>query len=125
MRLSELELREAFPPADLKAWRALVETDLAGAPFDKKLVSHTYEGIRVQPLYTAADWDGSGDPSGFSGAMPMTRGARVLGQRALGWDLCQERAEPDLAMANRAILEDLEGGVNTVLLQLDARFEPA
>lgn len=36
--------------ADLTAWRALVEKELAGASFDK-LVQRTAEGIALQPLY--------------------------------------------------------------------------
>ncbi len=35
----------------LAAWRAAVERELAGAPFDK-LVHTTAEGLKVQPLYT-------------------------------------------------------------------------
>ena len=36
------------------AWRAQVEKDLAGVPFEKALVSTTPEGIAVQPLYASA-----------------------------------------------------------------------
>ena len=36
--------------SDLSAWRALVEKELAGAPFDK-LVQRTAEGLAIQPLY--------------------------------------------------------------------------
>lgn len=42
-----------FPAVDAAAWRAQVEKDLAGAVFEKTLVSRTPEGLAVQPLY----WD--------------------------------------------------------------------
>ena len=48
----------------------------------------------------------------MSGARP----AEAAGQ----WDLRQEYAHPDLREANRAILEDLQGGVTSVLFRLDA-----
>ena len=36
------------------AWRAQVEAELKGVPFDKALVHETAEGLRVQPLYVEA-----------------------------------------------------------------------
>ncbi|MBU6161139.1 MAG: hypothetical protein KGO50_08455 [Myxococcales bacterium] len=36
------------------AWRSLAEADLKGASFDKRLVSQTLEGLRVEPLYDTA-----------------------------------------------------------------------
>jgi methylmalonyl-CoA mutase len=39
--------------ADLTAWRALVDKELAGAPFDK-LVQRTAEGLAIEPLYVEA-----------------------------------------------------------------------
>jgi methylmalonyl-CoA mutase len=123
-----LDLARDFGPQDAAAWRSLVDTDLQGAPFERKLVSRTYEGIAIQPLYTERDWPGtldaargvSLDPSGVSGFMPMTRGARVLGGSQHGWTIRQERAEPGIAEFNAATLEDLAGGVASVLIRFDA-----
>lgn len=114
-----LDLASDFPPADLSTWRALAEADLSGTPFDKKLVTHTYEGISLQPLYTRADLKRD-DPSGFSGMMPMTRASRPLGNTQCGWDLRQECTEPDPARASVLIRDDLEGGTTSILLRLDA-----
>ena len=74
----EKELTLDFPPVGYDEWKAGVVAELKGAPFDKKLVTRTPEGIDVQPLYTAADWPADGDPSGFPGFMPTTRGSRTL-----------------------------------------------
>jgi methylmalonyl-CoA mutase len=95
-------------------------TELKGAPFEKKLVTRTHEGIDIQPLYTGDDWPSAGDPSGFPGFLPLTRGSQVLGHTAAGWDIHQEHVHPDPAEANRAILEDLEHGVTSIQLRLDA-----
>ena len=50
-----LRLAEDFPPASREDWLKLVDKTLAGAPFEDKLVSTTADGLRIEPLYTAAD----------------------------------------------------------------------
>jgi methylmalonyl-CoA mutase len=115
----EFRLRDDFPPVSYDEWRALAEADLKGASFEQKLVTHTYEGIDIQPVYTRRDWAGEGDPLGFPGLPPFVRGSRPLGAVQTGWDLRQEHAHPDLAVTNEAILDDLQGGVTSLLLRLD------
>ncbi|MBF0093760.1 MAG: methylmalonyl-CoA mutase small subunit [Alphaproteobacteria bacterium] len=102
-------------------WVSVVEKALKGAPFDKKLVSKLYEGISIQPLYTRADWPSEGDPSGFPGSMPFTRGGRAdgAGVGGDGWDIRQEHAHPDLKACNAAILADLQRGATSVTIRLD------
>src|SRR5436190_13517133 len=119
MLAPEFTLRDDFPPVDYVEWRALAEADLEGAAFEQKLVTHTYEGIDVQPVYTRRDRPGEDDPAGFPGLPPFVRGACPLGAVQTGWDLRQEHAHPDLKAANQAILEDLRGGVTSLLLRLD------
>jgi len=113
----ELDVPGLFPPMDEAAWRALAERDLRGAPFEKKLVTHTYEGLRVQPLYTAESSSDLGPA--HSGEVPFRRGNTPLGVTQCGWDVRQERSEPTLDALNGAILDDLQHGVGSVLLRLD------
>ncbi|HEX4449438.1 MAG TPA: methylmalonyl-CoA mutase family protein [Kofleriaceae bacterium] len=54
--------------ADLTAWRALVDKELAGAPFDK-LVQRTAEGLAIEPLYVEAP---------ANATRPITTGARAF-----------------------------------------------
>ena len=112
MLAPEFSLRDDFPPVSYDEWRTLAEADLEGASFERKLVTHTYEGIYLQPVYTRDDALGEGDPCGFPGMPPFVRGARPLGAVETGWDLRQEHAHPDSQVTNQAILEDLRGGVN-------------
>jgi methylmalonyl-CoA mutase len=116
---SKLDLSE-FPQATYGQWRRNAEAELQGAPFEKKLVGRTFEGIDIHPLYTAEHWRSSGDPSGFPGFVPLTRGNRVLGNAVSGWGIHQEHLHPEPADCNRAILEDLEHGVTSIQLRLDA-----
>jgi methylmalonyl-CoA mutase len=115
----EFTLRDDFPPVGYDEWRALAEADLEGAAFEQKLVTHTYEGIDVQPVYTRRDRPDRSDPDGFPGLPPFVRAAGPLGAVQTGWDLRQEHAHPDLHATNQAILDDLRGGVTSLLLRLD------
>ena len=42
----------SFPEVTAKDWRAQVDKELAGTPFEKALVHRTAEGLSIQPLYT-------------------------------------------------------------------------
>src|SRR5262245_40813059 len=101
----EFRLQDDFPPVVSEEWRSLAEADLQGAPFEQKLVTHTYEGIDIQPIYTRRHQPADGDRQGFPGLPPFVRGARPLGAVQTGWDLRQEHAHPDLRVTNQAILE--------------------
>lgn len=112
-------IQDDFPPVNYDQWRELAEAALKGATVEQKLVTHTYEGIDILPVYSRRD-QSSDDALGFPGLPPYVRGAKPLGCVATGWDICQEHAHPDLNIANKAILDDLEGGVTSLLLKLDA-----
>jgi methylmalonyl-CoA mutase len=105
---TEPALVAEFAPASRDAWLALVAKVLKGADFDKHLVSHPAEGLIVQPLYTRAD------------AVAGTTAVNHTGWYPGGWDVRQRHAEPNAEAANKSILEDLGGGVTSLLLQIQA-----
>ncbi|MGZ5826855.1 MAG: methylmalonyl-CoA mutase family protein, partial [Croceibacterium sp.] len=113
-----LSLAADFAPASDAAWRKLVDKVLAGADFDKKLVAHSYDGLAIKPLYTRADWNADGDPSGMPGAAPFTRGGTLTGALG-GWDVRQLHANAEPSKANANILEDLACGVTSITLKVD------
>ncbi len=120
MLAKEFSLGDDFPKIDYATWRKGVEGELKGTPFDKKMVSRTYEGIDLQPIYTEQVFPTSGDPAGVPGFSPFVRGSQVLGNSLTGWDIRQEHADPDPAEVNAQILDDLRNGVNSIVLRLDA-----
>jgi methylmalonyl-CoA mutase len=115
----DFTLQNDFPPVSYEQWRAVAETDLRGASFEQKLVTHSYEGIDIQPVYCRRDELGGRDPFGFPGSPPFVRNSRPMGAVLTGWDLRQEYTHPDLAVTNRAVLDDLAGGVTSLLVRLD------
>jgi len=96
----DLTLGAEFPAATREKWLKLVDGVLKGAPFDKKLVSQTYDGLRIEPLYGRA-----------AGAAPVA--GRTPGT---AWALLQRVDHPDPAAANAQALEDLENGANGLTL---------
>jgi methylmalonyl-CoA mutase len=96
----EIPLAAEFPPVDATQWRALVEAALKGSSFDKRLVSQSYDGFRIEPLY------------------PRARDANPVAGRAAGaaWTVMQRIDHPDPAAANRQALEDLENGATGLTL---------
>jgi methylmalonyl-CoA mutase len=89
-----------FPGATRDQWLALVDGVLKGAPFDKRLVARTYDGLAIQPLYPRA-----------SDAQPIA--ARASGA---AWSVMQRVDHPDPAVANEEALHDLENGATGLTL---------
>ena len=50
-----------FPPVSTEQWEAVINTDLKGADYEKKLVWKTHEGFNVRPYYRAENLEGLKD----------------------------------------------------------------
>ncbi|HQR52479.1 MAG TPA: methylmalonyl-CoA mutase family protein [Burkholderiales bacterium] len=120
MNDQQINFTEGFAMPTHEQWVAEVEKALKGAPFDKRMLTKTHEGITLRPIYTRQDWPAAGDPSGFPGAMPFTRSERASGNRVDDWDSRGAYAVPDPAAGNDVILRDLERGVKSIELVFDA-----
>lgn len=96
-------------PEHLAAWRAQVEKELAGAPFEK-LVTQTAEGLAIQPLYTETGID-----PGLPGAAPFTRGAHAAPAR---FKICM-KVDPPGQRRPGALEEDLDGGADALWVRFD------
>lgn len=53
--LQQLNLLDDFPPVSTAEWEAVIQKDLKGADYDKRLKWRTDEGIVVKPYYRAED----------------------------------------------------------------------
>jgi methylmalonyl-CoA mutase len=52
--MEDRPLADLFPPATRERWLGLVDGVLKGGDFEKRLVSKTADGIRIEPLYEPA-----------------------------------------------------------------------
>lgn len=96
--MEDRPLADLFEPATHARWLGLVEGVLKGADYEKRLVGRTADGIRIEPLYPAAD----------AVAQPV---------RAPGpWRVSQRVDHPGLDAAARIALADLEGGADALTL---------
>jgi methylmalonyl-CoA mutase len=116
----QIKFADGFAMPTYEQWVAEVEKALKGAPFDKRMLTKTHEGITLRPIYTRKDWPAAGDPSGFPGAAPFTRGGRASGQRAEDWDSRGSYAYPDASKCNDVILKELARGVKSMEVVFDA-----
>lgn len=95
----DLPLAAEFPLTTRDDWRRLVEAALKGASFDERLVSQTYDGLRVEPLYPRA-----------------ASAPAVTGRPAVPWQVIQRVDHPGAKTANKQALDDLENGATGLSL---------
>jgi methylmalonyl-CoA mutase len=98
-------------PASYNDWRTAVERELKGVPIEKKLVTRTYEGIDVQPLYRREDV--AALPLAIApGEPPFLRGGRCPTDGLRRWEAGEDPAEydftplPALALALVRVQQD-------------------
>ncbi|MGO4572859.1 methylmalonyl-CoA mutase family protein [Microvirga sp. 2TAF3] len=97
--MDDLNFAADFPKATREQWLRQVEGVLKGADFQKKLVSRTYDGLEIQPLY------------------PKAEGAQRIARAEAGpWRVSQRVDHPDPGKANELALADLEGGADALTL---------
>jgi methylmalonyl-CoA mutase len=91
-----------FPEVTLDMWKARVTAILKGESAEK-LVAHTADGIRIEPVYQ------------------QILGARADREIHASWTVMQRVDHPDGAKANAQALEDLENGADGLaIVQKDA-----
>jgi methylmalonyl-CoA mutase len=118
-----LPLAADFPDQDEARWRALAESALKGAPWER-LVNRTLDGAPIQPLYRAPDFASAENAAGLPGQAPFTRGPAAARDRYLAWDIRQPIGGPDAAQANTLALKDLNCGVSSVELLVGGTARP-
>lgn len=107
-------LFDQFPPVSTEEWRAKVEADLKGAPFDKKLVWRTNEGFNLQPMYRAEDIKDFDTTNSLPGEYPYVRGIKTDNE----WLSRQEIIADTAEKANEIALDVLGKGINSLGLKV-------
>ncbi|MCW8848495.1 MAG: acyl-CoA mutase large subunit family protein [Melioribacteraceae bacterium] len=115
----DLNLSSEFLHPSFEEWKAQVEKDLQGASYEKKLVTKTYEGIDLQPIYTKKDLEKSLIADDLPGSNSFVRGHYFTGYHKKSWDVNQEIALADAEEFNSALIEGLNNGQNCINVSLD------
>ena len=117
-------LSDGFPAVDRSEWEALAEAGLRDRTL-ASLTTATADGIEIAPVYAgdlcARDTGArAGGTVGLPGTGDRTRGSRVAGQTATGWDVRALVGDHGVAAANDTVLDELARGSTSVLLDVRA-----
>lgn len=116
--MKEDKLFGEFRAPTYEEWKKEAEALLKGAPFDKKMLTKTPEGIVLQPIYNASD---AGPAPALPGSGDYVRGIDASGYRARPWLISQELYAAEPAEFNRKVKDAISKGQTSVELVLDER----
>jgi len=115
----EQELQATFPSHSYQEWKEAAEALLKGKPFEKLLVTKTYEGFDLQPIFRKEDLEALTFTKDFPGAGSYVRSRSAVGNYANSWKVSQEQPGSTAGEVNASLKKDLMGGVNEANLLLD------
>ncbi|MGF1631703.1 MAG: methylmalonyl-CoA mutase [Kiloniellaceae bacterium] len=107
-----------WPEKTLEDWRALAAKELKGEDADS-LAWDTAEGIRVKPLYTAADLEGLEIVGSLPGFAPFTRGPKATMYAGRPWTLRQYAGFSTAEESNAFYRANLAGGQKGLSVAFD------
>lgn len=108
-----------FQPGSYSDWKNEANKALKGAPFEKKLISPTPEGISLKPIYTSDDVADLPEIASMPGFPPFLRGPDVWRDESSAWHVAHDYRYPTGDDTNSAIMHDLANGLSSVVLTLD------
>ncbi len=108
-----------FPYPTYEEWRAESEKALKGANWEKKLITKTYEGIHLQPMYRMEDLEGIDHCNSLPGSFPFVRGSNATGYLDTPWEISQECTEPLSTKMHDVLQHELHKGGTTIHIVAD------
>ncbi|MCD1159454.1 methylmalonyl-CoA mutase family protein [Peribacillus frigoritolerans] len=105
-----------FEIPSYEQWRDLTEKSLKGASFEKRLITETYEGILLQPMYRKEDAASLPFLQSLPDMAPFTRGTKTL---INGWEINQEINVGIPTSFNKVARHDLSKGQTSLNIVLD------
>jgi methylmalonyl-CoA mutase len=111
----DAKLFSEFPPISTSEWEAVINADLKGGDYEKKLVWQTLEGIKVKPYYRAEDLENLSYLKTNPGQAPYVRGNKTNNN---AWDIRQDIDANDIAKANQVALDAIKRGATSIGLRV-------
>ena len=109
--MEDNKLFSEFPPVSTEKWEEVINKDLKGADYDKKLVWHTIEGFNVRPYYRAENLEGLEYLDTNPAQEPFVRGKHADNNV---WEVRQDIHVSDLKEANRIALDAVNRGATAL-----------
>ena len=103
-----------FPAVSTEEWEAVINADLKGADYNRKLVWRTGEGFEVRPYYRAENLDGVAHLGSGAGEFPYVRGVEADNR----WRIHQTVEVKCPCEANKEALHLLNTGVDSLEFRL-------
>ena len=113
---NQKKLFEEFPPVTTEQWEAVIEKDLKGADYNKKLVWKTAEGFQVRPYYRAENLKDIPWLDTKPGEFPYIRSTKKEGN---DWLVCEDIVVKDYHEANQKALDALNRGATALSFRLE------
>ena len=109
--MEDNKLFTEFPPVSTEKWEEVINKDLKGADYEKKLVWKTIEGFKVKPYYRAEDLAGLEYLDTNPAQEPYTRGKHADNNV---WDIRQDMNIHDIAKANALAVDAVKRGATSL-----------
>lgn len=109
--MEDSKLFNEFPPVSTEQWEEVINKDLKGADYEKKLVWRTIEGFKVKPYYRVEDLQNLEYLDSNPGQQPYTRGKHTDNNV---WDIRQDITEKDPQKANAIAMDALKRGATSL-----------
>ncbi len=105
------KLFNEFAPIPTEKWEEIINKDLKGADYEKKLVWRTNEGFKVRPYYRAENLDDLNYLDVMPAEFPYTRGTKADSN---DWEIVQNVTETEPAKANEVAVASIKGGATMI-----------
>lgn len=109
--MSDRTLFAEFPPVTTHQWEEVIQADLKGADYDKKLVWRTQEGFSVRPYYRSENLGSLKYLNALPASFPFVRGRSAFRNN---WEIRQDIFIKDGKEANAEAVDALSKGASAV-----------
>lgn len=108
-----------FPQVSYDQWKQAAVDSLKGGSFDRAMFTKTYEGITLEPLYTADNVHALEGARAYPSQSLMTRGSSASDYVGKLWEIAQPSSDASPADAAAVQRHELERGATSLSYTLD------
>ncbi|MEN6413529.1 MAG: methylmalonyl-CoA mutase family protein [Veillonellales bacterium] len=110
---------DEFAATTYDEWKGEAITSLKGGIFEKKLFTKTYEGIKLEPIYTREHTKNLEHPRSYPGTGSFLRGTKTAGYITSPWEIAQACDEAMPGQCNELLKHELAKGSTCLHVALD------